>query len=860
MQILPEDRVLSKFGFGADIADVRNLETKISGISPDIEGVLRGVRRRVYVSGAVDPEILEKRAFDLAVREQCEIDGLCDPVGQEPSEDFTERLRRWRNFLALRLLAVANGLPSNQIIGDVSAVSREGFDTDRIFSLYLNGESDDVIKQINENTPLDELLDIIALTDDMDGLDCSLSRKNTLNAMRAAAHEHLIRKLLSFDKDFIGSGRKFLRYKHYDDVLRKMGGVLSRGRIGGKAANMLLAYAVLEADSPEFDDSWDNEHRIKSSEVKNSFDLKENVSYFVGSMVFDEVVHGDRNGRTVSESEVAKYRVGSEQEMEARHARLNEAIMEAKIPEYLVRQLREVFDRLSGAPAIVRSSSELEDLEGASFAGQYESVYLPNSGADDNENFGHFLAAVKTVYASVYGRDVLNYRRERGLDNCNEEMGLLIQVLNGRGRGKYFYPDLAGVAMSYAPQTPGPNPQRGFMTLVHGFGNRAVDVGGRIVMFDKPNVEIDPEHPYSQRDVSVVDLETGETRYVGVGDLAGALAMDGKDIPYICSGFGRYGQLDYLPGSGTVLAPNASFSVDFKNLLDESGANFSIVMEYIVKKLEHSLGYKVDVEFTACRGDESRFQVNVVQCRPQNISEHLRPSLVPENVSQERILLDSSIALSSARRMNIRYVLYVDPDVSKSDCEGQLSSVKGEVKQLASYLESIASKFSDGEFLCVVPGRFGSEDPALGLPVNLRRFLHTAGFVELTGKRDGVDSGWAAEPSAGTHAGQLVFEKGIANFGVSLGGGGGVFKKEIFDCSGVSGDEYAERLGVEIPRRFGKWIRVIDTEELGRKICGHDGEWRIHVAQNNLSSDNVPQRATVYIAQRGSDRPVGVSV
>jgi hypothetical protein len=102
MELLPKSGALNRLGFGSsDIEDVNSfLNLKLSGISEDILGVLRGVRRRVYVSGIVDPEDLHEKASMFAVREQREMDGLVDPVNQESKDAFTERLRRWRNFLA----------------------------------------------------------------------------------------------------------------------------------------------------------------------------------------------------------------------------------------------------------------------------------------------------------------------------------------------------------------------------------------------------------------------------------------------------------------------------------------------------------------------------------------------------------------------------------------------------------------------------------------------------------------------------------------------------------------------------------------------------------------------------------------
>ncbi len=98
-------------------------------------------------------------------------------------------------------------------------------------------------------------------------------------------------------------------------------------------------------------------------------------------------------------------------------------------------------------PIIVRSSSLLEDNFGYAFSGKYKSLFVPNLGTEE-ERLHALMDAIAEVYASTFSPDPIEYRRERGLLDFNEEMGILIQEVVGTRVGPYFLPTYAGVAFS----------------------------------------------------------------------------------------------------------------------------------------------------------------------------------------------------------------------------------------------------------------------------------------------------------------------------------------------------------------------------------------------------------------------------
>src|SRR4030042_270471 len=125
------------------------------------------------------------------------------------------------------------------------------------------------------------------------------------------------------------------------------------------------------------------------------------------------------------------------------------------------------------SPIIVRSSSLLEDAFGNAFAGKYESVFCVNQGSPE-QRYADFEEAVRTVYASTMSEDALTYRLERGLDQQDEQMALLVQRVSGSYRNGYFFPDLAGVGMSHNAFVwkPDLDPKAGMPRLVFGVGTK----------------------------------------------------------------------------------------------------------------------------------------------------------------------------------------------------------------------------------------------------------------------------------------------------------------------------------------------------------------------------------------------------
>ena len=188
-------------------------------------------------------------------------------------------------------------------------------------------------------------------------------------------------------------------------------------------------------------------------------------------------------------------------------------------------------------PIIVRSSSLLEDGFGNAFAGKYDSFFCVNQGTPE-QRCEQFETAVRKIFASMMSDEALSYRLQRGLDQQDEQMALLVQRVSGAHHRHYFFPDLAGVGISYNTFVWNReiDPRAGMLRLVLGLGTRAVDRVEddypRLVALDKPLLIPDSARAemvrFSQRGVDLLNVADNVWQTVPLQKLM----EEGLDFPH----------------------------------------------------------------------------------------------------------------------------------------------------------------------------------------------------------------------------------------------------------------------------------------------------------------------------------------
>ncbi len=554
----------------------------------------------------------------------------------------------------------------------------------------------------------------------------------------------------------IGNHPEFNRltdcYLTVKDLMAIRGRLIGSGRIGGKASGMLLARRILLE---------------KSGEVDFSRMLEEHDSFYLGSDVFFTfLVDNDLfRIRLRLSSDLKK----AEEEFEDVERRF----LEGDFPEDILEQFRDLLDYFGQAPIIVRSSSLLEDSFGNSFAGKYRSEFCPNQG-DPDQRLAEFLKAVKLVYASALNPDAISYRLERGLEDSDEQMAILVQRVSGARYKKYFFPPLAGVAFSHNlyQWTDKIDPEQGMIRLVMGLGTRAVNRQGadypRIMAVSHPLLR--PEigqrvAAYSQKRIDLLDLRKNRFEIMPL-----------KEV--IDPGFPALGMFMSVMEDDLVKDPLGDDveSMDrsvptFNNLVSKSV--FVKIIKEMLAILEDAYKYPIDTEFTAFVNPEGAIRVNLLQCRPLRLHSISAEVKIPEDIPPERVIFRAGRTIFGGVVRNIRYIIYLDP---VSYAEKASRETKASLGRLVGRINRHPA-MSGENFIMMGPGRWGSSNMDLGVNATYADLNHASILVEMARQ----ETGHVPDVSFGTHFFLDLVEAGIIYLPVYPDDTEAKFNREFFE-------------------------------------------------------------------------------
>ncbi len=572
----------------------------------------------------------------------------------------------------------------------------------------------------------------------------------TLSPELTALKQELARMMLGSHPEL---DRLAERYLTVDDLFAIRDRVVGSGRIGGKASGMLLARAILLREP---------------GEVDFAAALEPHDSFYIGSDVFFTfLVHND-----LFRARLALSRSGELSWSE--FAEIEQRFLGGAFPAEILEQFRALLDYFGQAPIIVRSSSFMEDSFGNAFAGKYRSEFCPNQG-DPEARLAAFLRAVKLVYASALNPDALSYRRRRGLSEGDEQMAILVQRVSGMPYKHYFFPTLAGVALSrnlYA-WNDRIDPKQGVVRLVFGLGTRAVErVGGdypRMVAVSHP--ELRPEvgariAKYSQRLADVLDLQGNCLATVPLGDLLED--VDYPELHFLVSELTGGGVHD--PVSRMLSAPAADLVLTFNKLIQRT--DFVRIVGEMVAKLERAYGRPVDTEFTGFVGRDGQVRVNLLQCRPMAMAGGAGAVTVPDDVPPERIVFRSSRLVGGGVLHDIRFVIYIDPRRYARAAIGVKKALGRLVGRVNKHPRLAGSRVA-----MLGPGRWGSSNISLGVNVGYADIDNADVLVEIAHE----EAGHVPEVSYGTHFFQDLVEADIIYCAVYPGAGDAAFNHAFLD-------------------------------------------------------------------------------
>ncbi len=567
----------------------------------------------------------------------------------------------------------------------------------------------------------------------------------------------LIRHLVSDQLEFIGVAKHYLTIRDLDQIIQRIiGPEHGIGRIGGKAAGMFLAYKILTSTPTVAIDGAPAVVR-SGSVAKAPIDVAIPESYFLRSDVIDEFLELNELG----EYQNQKYK--SPEEIRAQYPLIRQKFRRGKFPPTIVERLRHLLLNVGTAPLIVRSSSLLEDRFGTAFSGKYASVFVPNQARGDlrtrvvsnqgrlEQRIKELLVAIAEVYASALGPDPLLYRRAHDLIDYQEDMGVLIQRVLGFQHGNYFLPAFAGVAFSRNEYRWSPRIRRqdGLVRIVLGLGTRAIERVGneypRMVALGEPTLR--PESTpleiirNAQRTIDVLNLAANKFESISIETLLAA----GTDFPMLDKIVSIKRDRDlYMPTGTFVNAEPRDMVVTFDKLLRET--DFAATMREILRRVEEAYRRPVDVEF----GHDGK-QLYILQCRAQTEPLEFARQRVPTEIPVKDVVFRASKYVRSGLVEQIEYVIYVSPDAYDGLATREQRVETGRV--VGSLNHALAGK----KFILIGPGRWGSNDILLGVPVTYADINHAKMLIEVAREKDG----YVPEVSFGTHFFQDLIEANI---------------------------------------------------------------------------------------------------
>ena len=508
--------------------------------------------------------------------------------------------------------------------------------------------------------------------------------------------------------------------------------LIGTGFIGGKAVGMLLARKILSKNKSL---DWQ-----KLSEPHDSF--------YIGSDIFYSFIVHNRWWKLHMQQKSDQGYFNSAQV-------LKEKMLYGIFPDEIMEHFQQIVEYFGSSPIIIRSSSLLEDDFGNAFAGKYESIFLANQGTPE-QRYLQFAEAVKKIYASTMNEDALVYRKQRGLDKLDEQMALLVQRVSGAPHKEYFFPDLAGVGVSYNTYVWNKDidPKAGMLRLVFGLGTRAVnrvegDYPRMVALSDpgrRPYAQDDDLRKYSQHMVDLINIKENIFQTISFEKL-----LSDKSF----SGIERIANKD--EESTNLMRQRGLEDKEYWILtLDKALEQKSLVsaLKKILELLEASYHYPVEIEFTINFTKDNGFKINLLQCRPLQTRGLGTKVILPKDVaSSDKFFQAQGYFLGGNISQKIDWVIYVDPQAYNK----LILVEKYEIARMVGKLNRIIKNKEEMPTLLMGPGRWGTTTPSLGIPVKFAEINNVTVLAEVAFSAGNL----MPELSFGTHFFQDLVETHI---------------------------------------------------------------------------------------------------
>jgi len=422
----------------------------------------------------------------------------------------------------------------------------------------------------------------------------------------------------------------------------------------------------------------------------------------------------------------------------------------ARLPIDLVEHLRAFLAQTSG-PLSVRSSSLLEDAQGQPYAGLYKTYMLVNGAQSFDIRFQQLEEAIKRVYASTWFEEPRAFSRSIG-QAVEDSMAVIIQQLAGRNFGRWFYPAVSGVVRSYNYYPVAPmQSEDGIAQVAVGFGRTVVE-GEQCLRFSPswprhlPQFStVDDILANGQRWLYALDCDQPDRFHPDLANLVRRAVDEAAGEEPVRMLSSTYFPEEHRIRDGDL--PGGHKVITFASLLKYDTYPLAEILRELIAIGRTGLGCEVEIEFALdLRRAPEKSVFYFLQIRPV-ATRGERQDVEIREAEREKAVLYSRRALGHGVFTDIRDVLLVRPD---SFDPARTKEVAAEIGRFNGVLQAQAEKY-----LLIGPGRWGTADPWLGIPVRWDDISSVAAIVELQ------SAAIRAEPSQGSHFFQNITSLGI---------------------------------------------------------------------------------------------------
>lgn len=437
--------------------------------------------------------------------------------------------------------------------------------------------------------------------------------------------------------------------------------------------------------------------------------------------------------------------------------KIKKMFLNGKLSENLCEKLK-IFIKNVKTPITVRSSGLLEDSVSQPFAGIYETFMLPNNNPDDNVRLKHLKDAIKLVFSSVFLKNTKQYMKSSNFRLEEEKMAVIIQTVVGRQHGKRYYPDISGVAQSYNfYPTSYLKPEDGTCYLALGLGQWVVNGENSFRFCPKyPKLlTLAPEDIVKNSqtefftlclDNSKFDLTKGED--ATLKRLPLEEAEKDNTLNHIVS---YWDPVDFRLRDGGKYPGQKVLT--FADVVKYNIFPLSDVLNFILEIGKIALGLPVEIEFAITLEEDKYYNINakfyVLQIRPISTFE-TKSNMVKDQPDIKKHFLYSTKAMGNGIIQDTRYIVMV----KNKEFDNTITlEIKEQIKIINKLMEEKGERY-----ILIGPGRWGSRDRFLGIPIRWADISMVSTIVEIELEDFKVDA------SQGTHFFHNLISSNIGYF------------------------------------------------------------------------------------------------